>query len=141
LRYFSDEIDVNRVANGEFTPEARAFMCGVAATGSSHREIAEAVGASAPEVVTRITNHVKTTGTARTANRPRGKYKTTLRDERHLVVLARKYPEATYWDIIRRSGLNITPRTLRTNGARWAARDHPTRSAFLLQLRVPVLEL
>jgi hypothetical protein len=25
--------------------------------------------------------------------------------------LARKYPEATYWDITRRSGLNITPRT------------------------------
>jgi hypothetical protein len=30
---------------------------------------------------------------------------------------------------------------LRIGGARWAARDHPTRGAFLLQLRVPVLEL
>jgi hypothetical protein len=30
---------------------------------------------------------------------------------------------------------------LRTGGARWAARDHPARGAFLLQLRVPVLEL
>jgi hypothetical protein len=30
---------------------------------------------------------------------------------------------------------------LRTGGARWAARDHPTRGAFLLQLRVPVLKL
>jgi hypothetical protein len=30
---------------------------------------------------------------------------------------------------------------LRTGGARWAARDHPTLGAFLLQLRVPVLEL
>jgi hypothetical protein len=67
--------------------------------------------ASAPEVVTRIINRVKTTGTARNANRRRGKYKTTLIDERHFVVLARKYPEATYWDIIRRSGFNITPRT------------------------------
>jgi hypothetical protein len=52
LRHFGDEIDVHRVANGEFTPKARAFMCNAAATGSSHWEIAEAVGASAPEVVT-----------------------------------------------------------------------------------------
>jgi hypothetical protein len=37
--------------------------------------------------------------------------------------------------------LCIVATPLRTGGARWAARDHPTRGAFLLQLRVPVLEL
>jgi hypothetical protein len=35
----------------------------------------------------------------------------------------------------------IVATPLRTGGARWAARDHPARGAFLLQLRVPVLEL
>jgi hypothetical protein len=40
---------------------------------------------------------------------------------------------------VTRSVLVATP--LRTGRARWAARDHPTRGAFLLQLRVPVLEL
>jgi hypothetical protein len=69
LRHFGEEINVNRVANGEFTPEARAFICGAAAAGSSHREIAETVGALAPEVVTRIINPVKTTGTAKNGNR------------------------------------------------------------------------
>jgi hypothetical protein len=42
LRHFGDEINFNRVANGEFTPETKAFMCGAA----------EAVGVLAPEVVT-----------------------------------------------------------------------------------------
>jgi hypothetical protein len=56
-------------------------------------------------------NRMHTRKTGVTASRRRGKYKTTPRDERYLVVLARKYPEATYWDIIRRADLEITPRT------------------------------
>jgi hypothetical protein len=58
-----------------------------------------------------IINRMHTRNTGVTANRRRAKYKTTPRDERHLVALARKYPEATYWYIIRWAGLEITPRT------------------------------
>jgi hypothetical protein len=111
LRQFGTELSVNRVANGEFTPEARGFICGAAMAGESHQRIADAVGAKDSSTVTRIIKRVSTRKTGVTANRRRGKYKTSPRDERHLVVLARKHPEATYWDLIRRAGLNIHPQT------------------------------
>jgi hypothetical protein len=111
LRQFGTELSVNRVANRESTPEARGFMFGAAAAGESHSRIAKASGAKDSSTVSHTINRMHTRKTGVTANRRRGKYKTTPRDERHFVVLARKYPEATYWDIIRRAGLEITPRT------------------------------
>jgi hypothetical protein len=107
LHQFGTELSVNRVANGEFTPEARGFMFGAAAAGESHSRIAKALGAKDISTVFHTINrmHIRKTGV--TANRRREKYKTTPRDERHLVILARKYPEATYWNIIRRAGLEI----------------------------------
>jgi hypothetical protein len=108
LGQFGTELSVNRVANGEFTPAARGFTYGAAAAGESHSRIAKAVGAKDSSTVTRIINRISTKKTAVTANSRCGKYKTTPRDELHLVILARKFPEATYWDIIRRAGLDIT---------------------------------
>jgi hypothetical protein len=108
LRQFGTELSVNRVANGEFTPEALGFMFGAAAAGESHSRIAKALGAKDTSTVSHTINRMHTRKTGVTANRRGRKYKITPRDERHLVVLARKYPEATYWDIIRRAGLEIT---------------------------------
>jgi transposase len=113
LRRFGTELSVNRVSNGEFTPEARAYMCGAADGGASHSQIAEAVGASSRQVVTQTINRTRSRGNARSGNLRRGKYKTTAREECYLFILARRYPEASYWELIRRAGLEITPRTCR----------------------------
>jgi hypothetical protein len=86
-------------------------MFGAAAAGENHSRIAKALGTKDTSTVSHTINRMHTQKTGVTANHRRGKYKTTPRDELHLVVLARKYPEATYWDIIRRAGLEITPRT------------------------------
>jgi hypothetical protein len=43
-----------------------------------------------------------------TANRRRGKYKTTSRGKHHLVTLARRFPEDTYEQLIRRADLSIS---------------------------------
>jgi hypothetical protein len=61
--------------------------------------------------VTTIVNRIDERGTGKTSTRRGGKYKTMAREERHLVIFARKHPEATYWDLIRQADLNITPRT------------------------------
>jgi hypothetical protein len=86
-------------------------MFDAAAAGESHSLIVKALGAKDTSTVSHTINRMHTRKTGVKANRRRGKYKTTSKDERHLVVLARKYPEATYWDIIRQAGLEITPRT------------------------------
>jgi hypothetical protein len=98
LRQFGTELSVNRVANGGFTPEARGFICGAAMAGESHQRIADAAKDSS--TVTRIIKHVCTRKTGVTANRRGGKYKSSPRDEIHIVILARKHPEATCWDLI-----------------------------------------
>jgi hypothetical protein len=41
---FWTELSVNRCHYGQFTPEARMYMKGVADGGASHSQIAEAVG-------------------------------------------------------------------------------------------------
>jgi hypothetical protein len=110
LCQFGTELSVNRVANGKFTLESRGLIFGAAAAGESYSRIAKALGAKDTSTVSHTINCMHTRKTGVTANRRRGKYKTTPKDERHLVVLAKKYPEATYWDIIRRAGLEITPR-------------------------------
>jgi hypothetical protein len=69
-------------------------MVGAADAGVSLSKIAEAVGASQRGVVSRVISRTKARGTLKTANRRREKYKTTARDEHHLVVLARKYIRA-----------------------------------------------
>jgi transposase len=94
----------------KFNLKTRMYIKGVADGGASHSQIAEAVGTSR-QTVTTIINRVRERGTGKTGNRRRGKYKTTAREERHLVILARRHPEATYWDLIRQANLNITPRT------------------------------
>jgi hypothetical protein len=71
-------------------------MFGDAAAGESHSRIAKALGAKDTSTVSHTINRMHTRKTGVTANRRHGKYKTTPRDEHHLVVLARKYPEATY---------------------------------------------
>jgi hypothetical protein len=71
-------------------------MFGAAAAGESYSRIAKALGVKDTSTVSYIINRMHTRKTGVTANLRRGKYKTTPRDERHLVVLARKYPEATY---------------------------------------------
>jgi transposase len=111
LRRFGTELSANRVANGEWTPEARTDMIGAADAGVSLSKIAEAVGASQRGVVSRVISRTKARGTSKTANRRRGKYKTTARDEHHLVVLARRFPEDTYGQLIRRAGLSISSKT------------------------------
>jgi transposase len=110
LRRFGTELSVNRSHYGQFTLEARMYMKGVADGGASHSQIAEAVGTSR-QTVTTIINRINERRTGKTGNCRGGKYKTTAREERHLVILARKLPEATYWDLIRQADLNITPRT------------------------------
>jgi hypothetical protein len=85
-------------------------MFSAAAAGESHSRIAKALGAKDTSTVSHTINRMHTRKTGVIANRRRGKYKTTPKDERHLVVLVRKYPEATYWDIIRWAGLEINPR-------------------------------
>lgn len=111
LRRFGTELTVNRVANGEYTPEARAYMCGAADAGATKQQIADAVGAPTRQAVTRIITRTKARKTATTANRRRGKYKTTPRDERYLVLLARRYPDDTYAQLIRRADLPISSKT------------------------------
>jgi transposase len=110
LRRFGTELSANRSRYGKFTPEALMYIKGVADGGASHSQIAEAVGTSR-QTVTTIINRVRERGTGKTGNRRRGKHKTTAREELHLVILARRHPEVTYWDLIRQANLNITPRT------------------------------
>jgi transposase len=93
----------------KFTPEVRMYIKGVANGGASHSQIAEAVGTSR-QTVTTIINRVRERRTGKTGSRRRNKYKTTAKEERHLVILARRHPEATYRDLIRQTNLNITPR-------------------------------
>jgi hypothetical protein len=71
------ELSVNRVANGEFTPEARGFMFGAAAAGESHSRIAKALGAKDTSTVSHTINRMHTRKTGVTGNHCRGKYKTT----------------------------------------------------------------
>jgi hypothetical protein len=111
LRRFGTELSANRVTNGEWTPEARTYMVGAADAGVSLSKIAEAVGASQRGVVSRVISRTKPRETSKTANRRRGKYKTTARNEHHLVVLARRFPEDTYGQLIRRAGLSISSKT------------------------------
>jgi hypothetical protein len=87
-----------------------------AAAGESHSRIHSRIakaplGAKNTSTVSHTINRMHTQKMGVTANRRRGKYKTTPRDERHFVVLARKYPEVMFWDIIRRAGFEITLRT------------------------------
>jgi transposase len=107
---FGTELSVNRSHYGQFILEARMYMKGVADGGASHSQIAEAVGTSR-QTVTTIINRINERGTRKTGNRRSGKCKTAAREERHLVILARKHSEATYWDLIRQADLNIAPRT------------------------------
>jgi hypothetical protein len=92
LRQFGTKLSVNRVANGKFTPEARGFIFDATAAGESYSRIAKALGAKDTSTVSHTINCMHTRETGITTNLRRGKYKTTPRDERHLVVLARKYP-------------------------------------------------
>jgi hypothetical protein len=85
-------------------------MFGAAAAGESHSRIAKALDAKDTSTVFYTINRIYTRKTGVTGNRRRGKYKTTSTDEHHFVVSARKYPEAKYWDIILRAGLEIIPR-------------------------------
>lgn len=110
-RRFGTELSVNRVFNKKFTPEARAYICGLADAGQSLSQIAEAVGASHRGVVNRIIKRTRKRKTAKTANRRRGKYKTTPRNKKYLILLARRYPDDTYAQLINRSDLPISSKT------------------------------
>ncbi|KAK9779705.1 putative Tc1-like transposase DDE domain-containing protein [Seiridium cardinale] len=71
----------------------------------------EAVGAKHRSSIHDVIKRVATTGNTKTANRRREKYKTTPRDERHLVFLARKHPEDSFSTLAKKADLQISTKT------------------------------
>lgn len=111
LRAFGTVLSANRCINGEYTPEARAAIVAATVSGVSHVDVAAAFGTKRVATISDIVNNTITTNTTKTANRRRGKYKTSPRDERQLVIQAKKHPELTYAQLLIEADLSMSVNT------------------------------